>query len=458
MERTIKNLLISVITTLLFAGSAYAQNFVSGSTGVDGEFNPTTTTEIQLPPNGIFNFTTVNIPAGVTVTFKKNAANTPAYILATGDVNISGTISVSGSNAVANDLGRGGAGGFDGGYGGEQNKPGGRGMGPGGGGSTNAYGGYGGGGAFGTAEPGPCGAYYCIGGSVYGNERILPFIGGSGAGGGGQVSNIGGGGGGGGGAILIASSGTINITGSIIANGGAGAIIVNSSSYPGTGGGGSGGAIKLIANTIAGNGTVSAVGAVGVSSAGHGSNSGGNGRIRLEAFQITRTTGTSSPAFTRGFPTSVFIANTPSIKITAIGGANVPQNPTGLLATPDITLPAATTNPVTVGLSASYVPLNTSITVVVSPQSGMHSNIASTPLSGTLESSTATASITLSTDYPSVIMATATFTIQTAMFFDGEKIEKVRVASTMGKGSEVTYITETGKEIPAEKLMASLVK
>ncbi|MFA4830267.1 MAG: hypothetical protein WC855_04345 [Thermodesulfovibrionales bacterium] len=42
------------------------------------------------------------------------------------------------------------------------------------------------------------------------------------------------------------------------------------------------------------------------------------------------------------------------------------------------------------------------------------------------------------------------------MFYDGEKIEKVRVASNIGNASEVTCITESGKEIPAEKLMAKL--
>jgi hypothetical protein len=62
----------------------------------------------------------------------------------------------------------------------------------------------------------------------------------------------------------------------------------------------------------------------------------------------------------------------------------------------------------------------------------------------------------ISTTEPSVITAQTTFTVQTAMFYDGEKIDKVRVASNMGKASEVTYITESGKEIPAEKLMAKL--
>ena len=45
-----------------------------------------------MPDSGVFNFTTVNIPAGVTITFNRNATNKPLTILAIGDVVIAGTI------------------------------------------------------------------------------------------------------------------------------------------------------------------------------------------------------------------------------------------------------------------------------------------------------------------------------------------------------------------------------
>ena len=107
--------------------------FDSGSTEADGAFTPTVNTQLALPANGIFNFTNVNIPAGVTVTFQRNATNTPVTILASGDVTIDGTIDVSGGNAqdvgtagdgnVGDDglPGIGGPGGFDGGAGGDTN-------------------------------------------------------------------------------------------------------------------------------------------------------------------------------------------------------------------------------------------------------------------------------------------------------------------------------------------------
>jgi hypothetical protein len=44
------------------------------------------------------------------------------------------------------------------------------------------------------------------------------------------------------------------------------------------------------------------------------------------------------------------------------------------------------------------------------------------------------------------------------MFYDDEKIEKVRVAAVMGRESEVVYITESGKEIKAEELMAKVIR
>lgn len=85
----------------LALGSTVAQAFTSGSTDSDGAFSPTVNTQLTLPASGIFNFTSVNIPTGVTVTFKKNALNTPVVILASGNVTIAGTLDVTGTSGVA---------------------------------------------------------------------------------------------------------------------------------------------------------------------------------------------------------------------------------------------------------------------------------------------------------------------------------------------------------------------
>ena len=109
----------------LLSGQALAA-FNSGSTGADGAFNPTVDTQLQLPPSGILNYTSVNIPAGVTVTFAKNATNTPVTMLVSGDFVIAGTIRLDGTPGAQTspeDLdsgqpGTGGPGGYGGGLGG----------------------------------------------------------------------------------------------------------------------------------------------------------------------------------------------------------------------------------------------------------------------------------------------------------------------------------------------------
>ncbi|MCZ6804627.1 MAG: hypothetical protein O7D86_12035 [Proteobacteria bacterium] len=187
--------------------------FDSGSTGADGAFNPTSSQEIQLPANGIFNYTTVNIPTGITITYTPNAANTPVTLLAQGDVVIDGVIDVSGQTGGSIDDGLpnnsfvltpGGPGGYAGGRGGLPpagivgQTDGGTGLGLGGGlGASLCSTSMGGGGSFGTQG----GNDECSSrrSSTYGSTALLPFIGGSGGGGG--KSNIllsasGGGGGG----------------------------------------------------------------------------------------------------------------------------------------------------------------------------------------------------------------------------------------------------------------------
>lgn len=458
---------LRVISLIFFISNfAYpALAFDSGSTGADGAFNPTVNTEIQLPADGKLNFTTVNIPTGVTVTFKKNASNTPVYMLATGDVTIAGSINLNATSASGVAPGKGGTGGFDGGMGAYPNSCGGSGLGPGGGkagvkvASSMSYGSGGGGGGFGGSggtgyTPSSASSTGGVGGGYYGNQSLLPIIGGS-AGGGGcganQGSGLAGGGGGGGGAILIASSGTVNISGSITANGGAGGATV---AYSGHGGGGSGGAIRIVANLITGNGTISATGGSGDSDTGYDGGNGSGGRVHLEANYLQRTASTSPQYTYLDSPVYVFPPNLPVLKIASIGGAPVPSEPTGKYSTPDIVLPTTVSNPVEVAIEAGNIPVGTTVTVSVVSQLGAPAS-TSTTLFGTDQLSTATANVTLSAQYVNVVMATATFTVQTAanqmpLYAKGERVVKMRVTSVMGGNSSVIYITESGKEIPAD--------
>lgn len=382
-----------------------AAQFNSGSTGADGAFNPSCaptpcTVTVPLPNSGIFNFTTVNVPAGVTVKFGRNPANTPVTILASGDVTVVGTIDVSGQNAFLNAGGRGGSGGFDGGMGGggvfQLGTPG---LGPGGGsgGVITNFATLGGGGSFGTA--GSRGQISAAG-PTYGTPTLLPLIGGSGGGGSAteSVTVVTSGGGGGGGAILIASSGAITLNGAIKSSGGV-------QDNPGLGSaGGSGGGIRLVANAITGIGSVLANGGTGINVPG------GFGRIRLETFSLG-ITGSISPPASIGTPGPVFLpTGFPSVRIASIASVASPVPSQGtFLEPPDMTLSPTVSNPVVANLGASNVPLGTVIAVTVKTEGvAAPVTVNSTPLVGTLANSTATANLTLPNS-TSVIGATATF-------------------------------------------------
>ena len=478
----------TLIGTLCFAGllqPAFAYD--SGSTGADGAFSPTVNTELQIPESGVFNFTTMDIPTGVTVTFKKNTTNTPVVILASGNVTITGTINVSGGNAtdvgaagggnIGDDgvPGIGGPGGYEGGRGGAVNKgAGGAGLGPGGGTGgkyffyVNTYHDYAGGGGAGFASIG--GNEYNpslgnvsgsgIGGASYGASQLLPLIGGSGGGGGtGATSFSGSGGGGGGGAILIASSGTVNVAGAIYALGGRSGLS-SGTGCGGRGGYGSGGAIRIVATGISGNGSIQADDVSQVSPTystsadcavhpdypGYGGE-GATGRVRLEAETFTRTVA-SIPVHTFGAPSSAFVAGLPTLRITSVAGTAAPASPTG---NADITLPSTTPNPVTVEFATTGVPTGNTVSLRMTPAYGDVITVVTPAITGSTTAGVASASVTLPSG-PSVLSASTTYTIVTAMgealsiYAQGEVVEKVRLSTTVNGPTLATLITVSGKE------------
>jgi len=275
-----------VSAALIFAATAAHAAMPVGSDGSDGAFRPTVSQTITLPDDGVFNFTTIDVPSGVTVRFRTNALNTPVFLLATGAVSIAGTIDVSAGGVSLADLSNpalgyirpattetGGPGGGHGGIGGigdttcvasatQVCRDATAGTGPSGGlpGPTpthsglKVYGVSGGGGGMATA--GEEADRYWIG--APGSPAVpLPesFSGGS-AGGGGSgwyffgVQLGGGAGGGGGGALQIATPGTITVAGSLLALGANGGwAFANSGGFGGPGGGGSGGNVALIGGT-----------------------------------------------------------------------------------------------------------------------------------------------------------------------------------------------------------------
>jgi hypothetical protein len=456
---------LGLALVFMLPGGAFAA-FDSGSTGADGALVVSASQQLQVPESGVFNFTTLTVETGATLTFKKNAQSTPVTILASGDVVINGTISVNGQAGNSTIPGEGGPGGFDGGAGGVVKDPGKRGEGPGGGvgGSPRLsavyYGGSGEGGAHSdSGENGGFAASDAQGGAgsiAYGNDRIIPLLGGSGGGGGGgTTSSVGAAGGGGGGALLIASSTSITVNGAILANGGVGAIGSNSNYLGGGGGGGAGGAIRLITEALNGNGTISATGGAGgrmySATTSYSGGSGSLGRIRVESITTNRTAGTTPP-MSIGYVFSVTPPDMPTLSIVSIAGVNAPTIPRGDFNAPDIVLPYGATNPVAVVVSAMNVPADATVTVTANPAVGS-STTATALLSGTNTSSSATVDLNISMAYPCVLTASVEYVLTAALggpfMLEGELIARVRVSTSLSGDSTLTYITEGGREIPA---------
>jgi hypothetical protein len=354
-----------------------AQTFPSGSTGADGALNITAagvTTFTAKPVGGgnVYNFTTINIAVGSTLKLSGSVFPLPLYFLATGAVTISGTIDLSGQSSVPA--------GTSGELSSELIGP----TTPGAGGYGGGSAAYGGNAALPGLGPGAGGVGGCGEGSFTGNQYLVPLVGGSGGGG-----STNGSGGAGGGALLIASSVSITVLGTITAAGGSGE--TSPYVYPG---GGAGGGIRLVAPTIAGNGTLTAAG-------GPSCGSSGIGVIRMEAF-TNSFSGTTTGTLYLATPFNLFVpASTgqPSVMVTSIGGVAVPASPTGSFTMPDVTLNSS--SPLTINITATNIPAGTTATVYFDTESNPSQSVVSTPLAATSTAgvTTATATVTLKSGY-----------------------------------------------------------
>jgi hypothetical protein len=393
MERIMKCYPVFPIFILAMSTPAFGTIIVPGADGSDGAFNPSSNTIIQLAdsPTGfwnapnpeapalnpltgaydpnkwavVFRYTSVDIPVNVTVTFANHPSRAPVVLLVSGDVNIAGTVSLDGGNGHAHtgpaQVSEPGPGGFRGGVGNQSA-------------TFLQSGGFGPGGTHNLANNShACGGSYGSlglcgfgggpynGGPLFGNDAIIPLIGGSGGTGllrlPGSTSQDGGGGAGGG-AILIAATGTITIDGTLRANGGGSAYFAGS--------GGSGGAIRLVADQVTGAGVVRAIGGFGFNSG-----NGGDGRLRIERVGGTLT-GVPNPSFAPpGAVATIWpAASAPTVKLTMVHDQVVPADPHASLDFPaqDVTL--NNPNAMTIRAQCTNVPINSSVKIRVVPRGG----------------------------------------------------------------------------------------
>lgn len=446
-------LFVMFAAIVLSSPPASGQTFNSGSTGSLGAFAPASNTVVTLPADGVLNYTTITIPSGVTVTFQRNAANTPVTMLAQGNVSIAGTIRVNGDDAVVGGTSgswgvttgsKGGPGGYNGGDGGLRGSSpsnGTAGQGPGGGG------------------PGLLPAIFTQDGSYGAHSsfvNLIPLYGGSGGGGGvATTTQNGPAGAGGGGAIVIASTTqiTIQATGSVTANGG-----VGSTPCAWTGAGaGSGGAIRLVAPQVTQQGTVQAKG--GNNSCVGGGGFGYAGRVRIECTTCTlnATDPVASTSTTLGPITAAStpaLTALPTLTITNVAGSTVPATPTGSHASPDLSLAASTPSELTVTLTATNVPVPTQFTVKMLPAMGEPLFFPSTYSTGSFASSTATATVRIPPGVVNVLTAYMSFTQVAGGFplIDGEEVERVLLAAPLADDSDALVLLQSGRAVALSDL------
>lgn len=407
--------------TLGFASAAHAQLYESGSTGVDGALAPADDAgivEVVLPPDGVLNYTLVDIPPDVTIRFVRNPQNTGVFILSQGDINVDGTIDVSGADGTNQNTGdssfcvsllggTGGPGASDGGSFGCAGAS--SGIGPGGGGSVNQQANQVGGAGASFVQPGFDGKSNSktdagVPGQPYGDPGLTPLHGGSG---GGAVLNVGAdmrSGAGGGGLVVLASSGSITINGQIHARGGSPAAARFTDAFGNNGrvaGAGGGGVIRLAAAEVGGDGLLDVRGGTECtqSASGNAGPCGGDGLIRVESFNVTGT------LLDNSLPEAPLVLTPenavpyspelrPQLRISKVAGKS-PAQPTQLtghaLRTPGVAVPEDST--IVVEVVANNVPTGTTVVVAVNALGDERQTFPTTPLAGTFDSSVATVEV-----------------------------------------------------------------
>lgn len=409
-------LLLRVLLALATLPAARAQ-VQSGSTGADGDLVVATSRVIDMneKPDGVYHYKSVTIRQGAAVTFKPNAKNTPVVWLIQRSLTMERDSDVSVSPVSLSVVP--GPGGFRGGNGGTTPT---RGGGPGGGGINSGAG-------YRTA-----GAIGDVPGRPYGNQFVLPLVGGSGGGGSSRGQ-----GGAGAGAILVVANDFVRVDGSIGALGGSG-----------NAGGGSGGAIRIVSSRIEGTGVLSARSYYG----------GGEGWVRVDAID-NQWHGNLDPTGTIGYQPIISLPTNPfTIEIASVAGVPISLPTSANLANPDAILSSLIKPPVPVVVRCLGLPLNSEITVTAYPSFGSPVTASGFNNEGTVGSSTATINLNLPRGVGTMqaktsrAIAASVEGLEAGLIATGEKFQTVEATASPGTPSQYRYTTDKGTSyvVPAQ--------
>ena len=306
------------------------------------------------------------------------------------------------------------------------------------------------------------------------NPSLTPLSGGSGGGGAAGVASgvtigttvcgtntvgFGGGpGGGGGGALLLAATNMVRLGGGFWINAQGG----NGGNNGGTacalyGGGGAGGSVRIVAQQVAGTGTIQVGGGFRPDGSGTIRAPGGFVRIETASNLYTGAIDSASGGSFVSFPTAAVPTNLPTLQIVSVGGSNAPTSPVASLSAPDITFGSAIDVPVSVVVAATNVPTAADVTIKVVPAVGAPTGATITDLTGTFESSTGSVLVTLPPG-AGVITASATFNVSGGggggggndnafnllPLIDGERATQVEVVAGADGRSRTYLIAKSG--------------
>ncbi|MCG8552250.1 MAG: PEP-CTERM sorting domain-containing protein [Desulfobacterales bacterium] len=84
-----------LVFCLIFLIALPGQALAYVSNGSDGVFSPESSISLDLPEDGVFNFTSIFIDSDVAITFSPNGTNAPIFLLATEDIIIDGSLDIS---------------------------------------------------------------------------------------------------------------------------------------------------------------------------------------------------------------------------------------------------------------------------------------------------------------------------------------------------------------------------